>query len=249
MNDAKDAKVALIAGASGGIGEATARLLADQGFKIIGTYFRNSEKAAGLGTLKNCRMIFCDLSKEESAGHLLEEIKRREKKLDVVVNAISPPLKLKPFEVLTAAEFEEDFTAILMAARHLLKFAIPIMKQSGGGVILHLLTAALENPQARMSSYVAAKSALLGLTLSLAVELDRYKIRTLGLSPSFVETPLLKAFPAKLIEIEGAKNQGGKILQPQEVARMILHMIQAPEEFPNGTHTFLRSRNELAAYV
>ena len=71
----------------------------------------------------------------------------------------------------------------------------------------------------------------------------------LSLSPSFVETPLLKAFPRKLLEIESAKQPDGKLLQPEEVARMILRMIQTPEEFPNGTHAFLRSRQDLAAFA
>lgn len=229
-------KIALIAGASGGIGSAILRLFSEKGMKVYGNYFKNYEKASQMEReIENCRMTPCDLADETAVREWVEQVFQKESRIDVLVNAVTPPLKLKNLEELSAEEFEEDHRVIARGGFHLLKSVIPLMKKQKEGVVIHLLTSAVKETPARMSSYVAAKSALLGLTQSLAAETGRFNIRVIGLSPSFVETDLLKAFPPKLLEMEKQKCPQGRLASPEEIARLAFGMIEDAVTYPNGS--------------
>ena len=235
-------KVALIAGASGGIGSAIARLFSGKGMKVYGNYFKNQEKAGQMEReIERCIMAQCDLADERQARQWVEQVFQKESRIDVFVNAVTAPLKLKNLEDLSAEEFEEDYSVIVRGGFHLLKSVIPLMKKQKEGVVIHLLTSAVKETPPRMSSYAAAKSGLLGLTQSLSAEAGRFNVRILGLSPSFVETDLLKAFPPKLLEMERQKMPGGQLIQAGEIAQVALEMVQNPEKFPNGSHYFVSS--------
>ena len=74
----------------------------------------------------------------------------------------------------------------------------------------------------------------MGFTKCLAKELKPFNIAVFGISPSFVETNLIKAFPDKLIEIEKNKRRNRKLIQPIEVAQVILDLIQNPQKYKSG---------------
>ena len=233
-------KIVLIAGASGGIGSAILRLFSEKGMKVYGNYFKNREKAAQMEReIERCSMTSCDLAEESAVREWVEQVFRKESRIDLLVNVAAPPLKLKNLEDLSAEEFEEDHRIIARGGFYLLKNVIPIMKKQKDGTVIHLLSSAVKETPPRMSSYVAAKSALMGMTRSLSIETGRFNVRVLGLSPSFVETDLLKAFPSKLLEMERLKMPGGQLIQAAEIAQVALEMAQDPEKFPNGSHYFV----------
>ena len=100
-----------------------------------------------------------------------------------------------------------------------------------------------------MSSYITSKSGLFGLTKSLSVELKQFNINIYGISPSFIETDLIKAFPKKLLEIEREKSLDKKFLQPKDIAELTLNIIQKPEKYLSGTNIIIKTRQDIVRLI
>lgn len=231
-------KVALIIGGSGGIGAAAVKTFSQAGFKVYATALR--------GQAQGCQALRCDTRDPGQVAAVFEAVLAQGGRLDVLLDCSASALKLRPFDALTAEEFREDVDVILLGAANVLRHAVPAMKKAKQGAIILLgTTAALSEAPSRMSSYVAAKCGLLGLARALAAELKAFNVRVVTLSPSYVETNMLKAFPAKLLELEREKLPGKRLLQPEEVASLALAAAQQPEKFKNGRNAVVRDAAEL----
>lgn len=235
-------KIALIIGGTGGIGSATAKLLSNNEIKVYATFYNYREKTK---QSENLKLIQCDIRKEESIKKVIDYIKDTDSKIDIVINAATASLKLKLFEQLTFQDFLEDIQTMLLGSINLYKQIIPFMKQNKSGIIINFLTEIINNPPIRMSSYITAKSGLLGLTKSLQAELKRFNINVYGISPSFVDTDLIKAFPEKLLEIERGKQPEKKFIQPEDLAKLTLHIINNPAHYSSRANLVLKTRQDI----
>lgn len=241
-------KNALIIGGTGGIGSAISYLFVKNGIKVYATYYRDKEEKTQ-ALLDKCEVMECDIREKGDVKSIISHILNNDSKLDIVINLATSKLKLKPFEQLAHEDFFEDIDVIVMGAVNLYKQVVPIMKKNKSGIIINFLTATVINPPARMSSYVTAKSGLLGLTKSLGAELNPFNIRVLGVSPSFVETDLIKGFPPKLLEIEREKQPDKKFIQPEDIAEITNEIIDKPEKYPSGTNILLQTRQDIVRII
>ena len=237
-------KNVLIIGGTGGIGSAISDLFVKNGIKVYATHYGDKEEKTQ-ALLDKCEVMECDIREEGDVKRIISHILDNDSGLDIVINLATTKLKLKPFEQLAHEEFFEDMDVIVMGAVNLYRQVVPIMKKNKSGIIINFLTATVANPPARMSSYVTAKSGLLGLTKSLAAELSPFNIKVLGVSPSFVETELIKAFPPKLLEIEREKQPDKKFIQPEDIAKLTLDIVNEPEKHPSGENILLETRQDI----
>lgn len=222
-------KVALIFGGSGGIGQAICSVFEKKGMNV---YLTSYQKMANN---QNPQILHCDIANNKDIKNVISYILKREKKIDIVINSVTPPLKLKTIEELSIQEFKQDLGTILVGGINIVKAIIPVMKPKRSGIIINILSALVcSNISTRMSSYISAKYGLLGFTKCLALELIPFNIFVFGVSPSFVETNLIKAFPHKLIEMEKNKRKSGKLIHPVEVANIVLNIAQNPQEYKSG---------------
>ena len=245
LEDEAKAKVALVLGASGGIGSAICAVCAHQGMRVYGTYFGNMQKAKEIeDSLPGLRMILCNMGEGAQIDAAVEKILAKEGRIDALINAVTTPLALKLFEQHTQEEINKDIEVMLKGSIRACQRVIPAMKKSGSGVIIHLLSTVLlpAHTPSRMSSYVIAKAGVAGMTRALSAELGAYGIRVIDILPSYVETGLLKAFPPKLLEMERQKSPDKKLLQPEDVARVIAYAITNSAACPNGAQLVLKSR-------
>jgi len=241
-------KNALIIGGTGGIGSAITRLFVKNGIKVYATHYGDKEEKIH-ALLDKCQVMECDIRKEGDVKKVIDHILDNDSKLDIVINLATSKLKLKPFEQLTHEEFFEDIDVMVMGSVNLYKHVAPVMKKNKTGTIINFLTATVTDPPARISSYVTAKSGLLGLTKSLSVELNPFDILVLGISPSFVETDLIKAFPPKLLEIEREKQPDGKFIQPEDIAEIMVNVVNEPKKYPSGTNILLQTRQDIVKMI
>ncbi len=240
-----DARTVLVTGGTGGIGEAVMRRLAAAGFRVYATYRANEGKARELAAdLPNCRMLRCDLTSDASIDAELAQV-FQDPGIQIFVHCVTADLKLKPVEALEAEEVREDIDVNLLSAFRVLKRILSGMKKNRSGTILFLLSSVIEQTPARMSSYTAAKYGLLGLLKSLKREVGDGGIRVAGLSPSFVETDLLKPFPPKMLEMERAKSEGGSFLSPADIADLVLKAVVDEKRFEHGVNVYVRDKKEL----
>jgi NAD(P)-dependent dehydrogenase (short-subunit alcohol dehydrogenase family) len=120
------------------------------------------------------------------------------------------------------------------------------MKERKSGLIIHILTTAIIHNPSRMSSYIMAKAGLSGMTKALMTELKAFKgIRVVNISPSFVETDLIKAFPEKMMEMERQKQPDNKLIQPEDVSSIIMSVIDDGVTYPHGTDIIIEHRKDV----
>lgn len=222
-------EVALIFGGSGGIGQAIYSIFKNKGFSVYLTAHKRIFKK------KIPNVIYCDVTKNKDIKNVISYILKKETRIDVLINSVSPQLKLKTVESLSTKEFKEDIDTILVGGININKAIIPIMKASGSGIVVNILSSlVLGNVSTRMSSYISAKYGLLGFTKCLALELLPFNISVFGISPSLVRTNLIKSFPKKFIEMERNKRENRRLIQPVEVAKVVMDIVQNPQKYKPG---------------
>jgi len=237
-----DGKVALITGASSGIGKETAIQFAKHGAKVVVTARRTKEgeetvqeiKAAGGEAI----FIQADVSNEKEIEKLVNETVKKYGRLDIAFNnaAIEGHSGIM-VENQTAQEYDTVFGINVKGLLLSMKYEIPAMRKTGGGSIINNSSVAglLGFPGA--SVYAASKHAVIGLTKGAALEYATQNIRVNAVCPAVIETdmaerffhdqPDLKANMAKLHPI-------GRIGQPVEVAEAVLFLASDGASFITG---------------
>lgn len=174
-------KVALVTGASRGIGAAIARELAARGAAVGVNYYRSEEsarevvreiEAAGGRALA----LQADVRDGAAVGRITGELAERFGGLDVLVNNALhnyrfDPVANKPFPRMEWPDFQEQIDGTLKAAYHTCQAALPHFRARGGGRIVNILTNLITLPVVQYHSYTTAKSAMLGFSRNLAAEL------------------------------------------------------------------------------
>lgn len=233
--------VALVTGASSGIGRATALLLARSGYEVFATV-RSEEKEASLradAAGLPIEILRLDLTDEAGATRTVQEVLRRAGHLDVLVNNAGYA-KLGAIEDLPRDDLRHQFEVNVFGAMQLCREAIPAMRAQGSGRIINVSSLAGKVSVPLMGAYCASKFALEGFSDALRAELKPAGIRVAIVEPGPVATNFNRL----------ARNESHAILQspsawravyerlrhePQErwaassdqVARTILHAVRA----------------------
>lgn len=186
-------RVALVTGASGGIGSAISRLMAQAGATMVIHYYRNETSAQEL-TREISTMggegwpIQADLSSSNDVERMINDIAERYGKLDILVNNAAAHLHKRPLEHLTYDEIREVLDVNLIAPVFVTKAATPLLKRAPAAAIINISSiAAISGGTTGSNLYAAAKGGLESLTRSLAKELAP-TIRVNAVSPAAVPT-------------------------------------------------------------
>lgn len=220
-----DGKIAVVTGASKGIGASIAKSLAAEGASVVVNYANS--KAAAEAVVKRIHeqgghalAVQADVSKHEEIKRLFAETKAVYGKLDVLVNNAGI-YEFAPLESITAEHFHKHFNlnvlALLLATQEALKLIGP-----EGGSIINISSIVGRRPVQNAAVYSATKAAVDAITVALAQELGPRKIRVNSLNPGMVETEGLRA--AGLAESDfrktlEAQTPLGRIAQPEDIAR------------------------------
>jgi len=218
-------KVAVVTGASKGIGASIAEHLAAEGASVVVNYA--SSKAGAEAIVRRIKekggkalAVQADVSKHEEIKRLFAETKAAYGKLDVLVNNAGI-YEFAPLESITAEHFHKHFNlnvlALLLATQEAVKLISP-----EGGSIINISSIAGRKPVQNASVYSATKAAVDAITVALSQELGPRKIRVNSLNPGMVETEGLHA--AGLAESDfrkmlEAQMPLGRIAQPEDIAR------------------------------
>jgi 3-oxoacyl-[acyl-carrier protein] reductase len=234
-----DGKVVLITGASRGIGETTAKLVALCGAKVIVNYHRGAadadrvvreiEESGG-----SALAVGADVTNEGDVRALVERSVERFGAVDVLVNNAVRDFRPIPFAQLTWDEVQRDLDVIAKGAFLCCQHVIPAMIAQGGGKIINIASVATDNPPPDQTKYVMAKSALVGLTRSLAVELASKNIQVNMVVPSFVETDLVAHVQEGFRNKIARETPMGRNASPVDVARAVLFLASSWSSFTTG---------------
>ncbi|CAG4884362.1 putative Protein FixR [Georgfuchsia toluolica] len=228
-------RAAIITGSAGGIGAALCRAFAEAGYYVVGTDQALPEEATASHAYVPVDLDqFCTDEKARVAAmarirHALEA-----RPLGVLINNAALQV-VKPVERLTVEDWSRTLNINLVAPFLLTQAFLPELEAANGSVInIGSIHAALTKPE--FTAYATSKSALGGLTRSLAVELGR-RIRINAICPAAIATPMLLAgFEGKkaaLADLAGM-HPVGRLGEPGEVAALALFLASDDAKFING---------------
>ncbi len=181
-------KVALVTGASRGVGAAIAKVLAREGASVVVNYFQSQSKADEV--VKSIAQaggkaiaLRADVTSEAEVKAMVETAVKTFGRLDVVVNNALPKYAFNPsanyvsLESVTWENFETQFKGAVGGAVNVVRASLPQMKAQGGGSVINISTNLVYNPVVTYYDYTTAKAAMVGLTRNMAAELGKYGIR------------------------------------------------------------------------
>lgn len=238
-------KVVLVTGASRGIGEVTAKLFALLGAKVAVHYFRGKTDAAEIANeIKlaggEAMAVACDVRDESQVQAMVQRVVERFGDIDVLVNNAVKDVEPKRLEDLAWADFSEELEVSLKGLHHCCRAVIPGFLRRQGGKIINLSTSITDSPVSGQAKYIASKSAVVGYTRSLAVELAGQNIQANVVAPSLTDTDLMLSHfsPAMTTKLAGER-PAGRNVRPVEVAQSIVFLASDWADAINGQRLFL----------
>jgi 3-oxoacyl-[acyl-carrier protein] reductase len=244
--------VALITGASRGIGAEIASTLATRGAAVALNYFQSSGLAEALAA-SICEAggeaiaVQGDVRRPEDVERVLTSVHQKFGKLDWLVNAAIGELPNHPFIEMQWSDFQEHLDYQLKAVMQTCQAVYPIMKAAGGGAIVNILSQVTAGqPPAGMSDYVAAKYALMGLSKALAIEWASDQIRVNMVSPGMVQTDLTQHYHERIFKMEAGRTPLKRIAQPADVANSVAFLLGKDSSFLTGVNLFVTGGQVMA---
>ena len=187
-----EGKVALVTGASYGIGFAIASAYAESGATIVFNDIKQELVDKGLAAYEEkgikAHGYVCDVTKEDQVQALIAQIEKEVGVIDILVNNAGI-IKRIPMCDMTADEFRQVIDVDLNAPFIVSKAVIPGMIKKGGGKIINICSMMSELGRETVSAYAAAKGGLKMLTRNIASEYGEFNIQCNGIGPGYIATP------------------------------------------------------------
>ena len=226
-------KVAIVTGAAGGIGRASALMFAREGATVVAVDIDDQglNKTLALAQKQNSDLVIekADLGVGDAVLGVVDRTVSRWGRLDILFNNAGVVL-VKSIEDTTEAEWDRLMSINLKAIFFACKYAIPHMRRNGGAILntgsIGSFTGQLSTP-----AYIASKGAVALLTKSLALDYGRDGIRVNCICPGITDTPMLREHMGqgeigdKSIRQRLSRVPLGKILSPDDVARAALYLV------------------------
>lgn len=235
-------RVAVVTGASSGIGRAAARLFASEGARVVVAARREAPLQTLVDEIRACGgeavAVAGDVRDERFAAALVETAMARFGRLDIAFNNAGGTGVMGPAAGLSLRDWQDTLDINLTGAFLCAKYQLPPMLEAGAGSIV--FTSTFVGPAVGMpgmAAYAAAKAGLVGLTRTLAVEAGAHGVRVNALLPGGTDTHGARDFtasPDTRAFVEGL-HALGRMAAPEEVARAALFLVSDAASFVTGS--------------
>ena len=233
-------KVAIVTGASRGIGLATARVFAREGASVVICGRKQNildEAAAGLRNLEGrVTAIACHVGRLEELERLAEATEREFGRIDILVNNAGTNIAQGPAVEMDDGQFDKMVEINVKSAYRLTRLVAPGMCRRGSGSIINIASIAGLRPQFHSLLYSMTKAALIMMTQSYAVELGRSGVRVNAIAPGLVQTVLSEYYwkdenrRRELMADQPIQHLG----QPDEIAEVALMLASDESSYLTG---------------
>ena len=240
-------RVALVTGASRGIGQGIAEYLLSRGYYVHCTY-RNDKALIdkAFGNNENVTIHHLDVGNEEQVRTVYGKVSAESKQLHLLVNNAVVDYQI-PLEELTVGQWDETFDARVRGTFLMTKYAVPLMKDTGRSTIINITSSWAYEAQPDFPAAAAAEAAKVNFTKTCALALAKYGIRTHAVNPGVTRTPLWD--PWNVSDEGWAKMAGGNPLgrncTPEDVAKIITYLDSNEASYLNGEEIYVNGGNHL----
>ncbi|MEA4912800.1 MAG: glucose 1-dehydrogenase [Oscillospiraceae bacterium] len=224
-------KTAIVTGASRGIGAATARLLADNGYNVLVNYEKNAQAAQSVVDEIRARggeaVAFCaDVSRTTDAQALCDFAARQYGRADLLVNSAGVAHSALLTD-MTDAQYDRLFDVNMRGVFNMCRACVPLMLRVHSGAIVNVGSMWGEIGAACESVYSASKAAVFGFTKALAKELGPSGIRVNAVSPGYIDTDMNAALDADARAALIGETPLARVGAPEDVAQAVLYLAGA----------------------
>lgn len=212
-------KVAIVTGGTKGIGYAIAEQLVRSGANVFICARSRDEIEAAIGRLSEHGTVagkMCDMRSEEQVKAVLDSCEKRFGGIDILVNNAGVGYMNRTVEDISPDDFRQTLETNLFGVYYACHYAIPMLKQRGGGYIINISSLAGQNPHPGMATYNASKFGLNGFTEALMQEVRHDNIKVSYICPGSVNTE----FGGDSVTDEKAWQ-----LQPEDIADVVMNLL------------------------
>ncbi|WP_430331799.1 SDR family NAD(P)-dependent oxidoreductase [Rhodococcus sp. ACT016] len=233
-------RVAVITGASRGIGAASALVLAEQGFRVVVNYRSSAEQAdevvqAATVAGGEAVAIRADVTASDDVAAMVQETEGRWGRVDVLVHNALIPFDVTSFADLSWEQLGGKLDRELRAAFLVTKAVVPGMLSRGYGRLVYLSTGLSRRPRPGMITLGTAKAALDQFVRFVALEMAPHGITANLVAPATVaETEANELLMAREVDQLGATNPMGRLVRPNEVAKTVAFLASEDSGFTTG---------------
>jgi 3-oxoacyl-[acyl-carrier protein] reductase len=222
-----EGKVAIVTGASRGIGVGIAEVLGEHGAAVVVNYLNTEDGAKKVAKCieqygSRSLVYRADVRDSDQVQAMVDATVRNFGKVDVLVNNAYGGALLRPFMEYQWTDFIFQYENIVKQQLNTIHSVIPVMEKGGGGSIVNILSTIVHDFDYSLNDYRSAKMAALGLTMSLAWEFGRKNIRVNAVSPGLVMTELVKEASKEHVDAMIRETPLGRLAEPREVGAAVL---------------------------
>ncbi|MCL6106658.1 MAG: 3-oxoacyl-[acyl-carrier-protein] reductase [Actinobacteria bacterium] len=233
-----DGQVALVTGASRGIGRATAASLAGAGAAVAINYLASGEAAAEMARAlvqdgARAIPVQADVADPDQVGAMIRRVEEELGPVSILINnagvtrdGLLARMSAEDFDAVIAASLRGAFLCSKAVSRQMMK--------ARSGVIINVSSVIGRRGNAGQVNYASAKAGLIGLTKSMARELGPRGVRVNAVAPGYVETDMTAAFPEEMKEQIRKNTPLGRLAAPNEVAEVIAFLASPAAGYITG---------------